>query len=281
MEFINGYSKYYKTPNTIHPLGRVYMKSIHFETNNSFKERLVRVYLPSTYDFSFPNHRFPVLYMLDGKNLFDDYTSFVGEWGVDESIESLIEQGLSNGMIVVGIDAPNTNIDRTLEMTPEGMNNIFDVLNGGGYAHLLADFIFNIVKKDIDETFYTLSDKEHTGVGGSSMGGLMSFYLGIRYKDQIDYCLNFSPAFFLFKWNDWEKYLDENYSTELPKQYFYVGGVGFEKEFVEPTFKTKEYLKSHGFSKKTTLVYDKSKEHNERAWGEYFSSALLEMAQND
>ena len=278
MDFINGYSLYQNEPNTIAPNARVYFKTFHFETNNPFKERIVRVYIPSTYDFSNPEKRFPVLYMFDGKNLFDDYTSFTGEWHVDESIEDLISRGLTDGVIVVGIDAPNKNIDRTLEMTPSGLENIFDVLPEIGYAHLLADFVFNKVKEDIDSTFYTLSEKEHTGVGGSSMGGLISFYIGIQHKEQIDYCLNFSPAFFLFKWKSFEKFLDDNYSTELPNQYFFVGGVGFEAQFVKATFKTHQYFLDHGFNKHMAMIHDENKEHNEVAWGEYFEDAISEMS---
>ena len=73
---MNGYTLWDKTPNTVSEKGKLFTKVFHFETNNEFKERLVRVYLPSTYDFDNPNKRFKTLYMFDGKNLFDDYTSF-------------------------------------------------------------------------------------------------------------------------------------------------------------------------------------------------------------
>ena len=97
---MNGYKLYTKEPNTIIRGGRVYTKVFHIETNNDFKDRLVRVYLPSTYDFNNPNRRFKTIYMLDGKNLFDDYTSFVGEWGIDESVESFINKGRSISLLM-------------------------------------------------------------------------------------------------------------------------------------------------------------------------------------
>ena len=84
---INGFKSWDISPNTVSPKGLLLTKYFEINTNNDFKHRLVRVYLPSTYDFSNPDKRFPSLYMLDGKNLFDDYTSFVGEWHIDESIE--------------------------------------------------------------------------------------------------------------------------------------------------------------------------------------------------
>lgn len=278
MKKINDYLLYEKEPNTIHPKGRVYVKTFFFNTNNRFKKRLVRVYLPSTYDFNNPEKRFSVLYMLDGKNLFDDYTSFVGEWGIDEIIESQIEKGLDEGRIVVGIDAPKTNIARTLEMTPKGIEpSIKGYDTNSGYAELLGEFIFNDVKNDIDKTFYTKTDKEHTGVGGSSMGGLMAFYLGRTYPHKVSYALCFSPAFFLFQWESFQKMLEEFYvGGPIPKYYFYVGGVGFEGEFVKATEDTYKYFKSLGYDDKTVkYVYDPTQEHNEKAWNKHFLDAYL------
>ena len=278
MKSINNYKLYKAEPNTIDPNARVYFKTFYFDTNNVFKNRLVRVYIPSTYDFSNPNKRFPVLYMLDGKNLFDDYTSFVGEWGIDETIESFIKDKKSDGVIVVGIDAPNNDLDRSMEMTPPGIRHVKGYFtNEDGYADVLAKFIFNIVKPDIDKTFFTLPDKENTGVGGSSMGGLMSFYLGCLYPSKIKYCLNFSSAFFLFDEKELEKKILLKYiSKKLPRMYFYVGGVGFEAEFVKPVKWVYEYMLAHGYSSDDIkLLIDESKEHNEKAWREYFGEAFL------
>ena len=271
---MNGYSLYIKQPNTIDARARVYTKTFRFDTKNSFKERLVRVYVPSTYNFDDPNHRFKVIYMLDGKNLFDDHTSFAGEWHIDESVENMIYNHINDGYIVVGIDAPNTDIDRSLEMSPDGIkrNKRYDI-PGDGYASLLGKFIFEVVKPDIDKTFYTIPD--YTGVGGSSMGGIMALYLALEYQKEIKFSLAFSPAIFLFKWNEIKAYLDKKVSKDLPKIYFYVGGVGFEKVFVETTFRTYNYLLDRGFGHdRIKLLFDSDKEHNERAWGEYFPSML-------
>lgn len=274
---MNGYELYLKEPNTIHPKARVYFKTFKIDTNNNFKERLVRVYIPSTYDFDNPNKRFKVIYMLDGKNLFDDYTSFVGEWGIDESIESMIEKGENDGFIVVGIDAPNTDIDRSLEMSPLGIKRTHkSELKGEGYAHKLGKFIFEVVKPDIDKTFFTIKDS--VGVAGSSMGGLMAFYLAVEYPDIIDFSLVFSPAFFLFKWDNFKSYLDRKVKDNLPKIFFYVGGQGFERVFVESTLRTYNYLMDRGYSHEhIKLIYDSDKEHNEKAWREYFPLMLTRI----
>ena len=275
---MNGYEYWDKSPNTICEGARVLTKTFYFDTDNEFKDRLVRVYLPSTYDFNNPSKRFKTIYMLDGKNLFDDYTSFVGEWGIDESIEKMISEG-KDGYIVIGIDAPKTDISRTLEMTPDSL--IFKrkiKIDRSGYASKLGNFIFEVVKPDIDKTFFTKSEKEFTGIGGSSMGGIAAFYLGIEHLNEVGYCLNFSPAFFLYTWKSFKDYLDANISRKLPKMFFYVGGNGFEKLFVEDTIKTFNYFLKHGYSHdEVKLLYVSHEEHNEKAWREYFPFAMTQI----
>ena len=273
---MDGYELYQIEPNTICEGAKVFTKSFYFDTDNDYKNRLIRVYLPSSYDFSNPHKRFKTIYMFDGKNLFDDYTSFVGEWGIDESIEKMIKENKSEGYIVIGIDAPNEDLARSLEMSPDNLiRNKKYFLNGNGYASKLGKFLFEVVKPDIDKNFYTLPDKKNTGVGGSSMGGIMSFYIGMEYKDKVQYCLNFSPAFFLFTWNSFKKYLDEKVDSDCPKQFFYVGGKGFERVFVDSTIKTYNYFINHNFSlENVKLIIDVEKEHNEKAWKIYFPQAL-------
>ncbi len=274
---MNGYKQYLGEPNTIDSRARVFYKYFKIDTNNSFTNRLVRVYIPSTYNHNDSNHRFKVIYMFDGKNLFDDYTSFVGEWGIDESIEEMIANKVNDGYIVVGIDAPETDIDRSLEMSPTGIkrNRKYE-LRGDGYAHKLGKFIMNVVKPDIDKNFHTNPD--YSGVGGSSMGGLMAFYMAVEYRLQFKFCLSFSPAFFLFKWDNFKAYLDREIDDKLPKIYFYIGGQGFEKIFVETTLRTYNYLLDRGYSHEhIKLIYDSDKEHNEKAWREYFPKMLLRI----
>ena len=284
MNEINGFKLWNKEPNTICSGARVYTRRIFFNTQNPNKRRLIRVYIPSTYDFDNPNKRFPVMYMLDGKNLFDDYTSFVGEWGVDETIEKMIANHETEGMIVVGIDAPKNGDDRSLEMIPKGIvrkeKRLRDLSDDDVYAEKLGDYIFKIVKPIIDETFYTLSDKYHTGVGGSSMGGLMAFYLATSYSQYVNYSLAFSPAFFLFDNKSFHEYLDKSFKNnkDIGNIYFYVGGVGFESIFIKTTLSTYQYMKNIGYSdSQVKYVEDRSQEHNEKAWRIYFPDAIRFM----
>lgn len=279
---LNGFKKWDKTPNTIYQKGHLYHQDLYFNTNNVDKNRKIRVYLPSSYDFDNPNKRFPVIYMMDGKNLFDDYTSFVGEWQMDEIVEMAIKHKLTDGIIVVGIDAPKDGGDRALEMTPPELSFLRrnlrkDQINAAGYADILGDFIFKEVKPLIDKTFYTLSDKNHTGVGGSSMGGLMAFYLATTYAKYIGYALCYSPAFFLYKKKDYFEYLGKHVSLEndLPKIELYVGGEGFEHIFIERTLQTYNYFLEKGFTDKDIrYVFNEKEQHNEQAWRKYVPDTL-------
>ena len=275
---INGFIKYTKEPNTICEGALVYTKDVFFNTLNKFTNRRIRVYIPSTYDFNNPNKRFPVLYMADGKNLFDDYTSFVGEWKIDEIVESYIKEGKIEGMIVVGIDAPNTFDDRADEMTaPEWeMANCYKTKKDIGYANLFGDFIFKVIKPMIDKTFFTYPDREHTAFGGSSMGGLMAGYVSTHYSEYVTNCLIYSPAYFLLSPKSYKEYKETMMKKSDVRLFFYVGDVDFEHKFVKRTFETYNHYKKLGYvdNKDILIYYDENEPHNEKAWSKYFPEAL-------
>ncbi len=138
----------------------------HFHSPQLNNDRDILVYLPPSYGRS--SKRYPVLYMHDGQNLFDPSTSFAGEWGVDEAMEELtLQTGLE--AIVVGIH--NSEEDRLDEYSP-----FHDSRHGGGKGNQYLSFITHTLKPQIDRRFRTLPDRRHTGIMGSSMGGLISLY---------------------------------------------------------------------------------------------------------
>ena len=153
------------------------LRDVHSPALNN--DRDILVYLPPSYSESThgaSQKRYPVLYMHDGQNLFDPATSFAGEWGVDEVLETLAaETGLE--AIVVGI--PNIGNSRLDEYSP-----FHDPLRGGGRGNLYLSFITHTLKPLIDEQFLTLPDRKHTGIMGSSMGGLISLY-GFFHREHI------------------------------------------------------------------------------------------------
>jgi predicted alpha/beta superfamily hydrolase len=149
------------------------------------RQRTLRIYVPPGYATS--TRRYPVLYMHDGQNLFDNSTAYAGEWGVDETLDELAKaQGLE--LIVVGID--NGGVQRMTEL------NAWDNARfGKGEGKLYMDFIVNVVKPLVDASYRTLPEREHTGVMGSSMGGLISHYAILQYPKVFSKAGIFSPAY--------------------------------------------------------------------------------------
>ena len=252
-----------------------YLITLPFSKEN---KRMVRVWLPESYDFDNPNKRYPVIYMSDGQNLVDRYLSAYGEWELDKTVHKLAKQGYQE-IIAVGIDCPKDPLERTKELCPPYPPRKEVFKREGGtfkpYAHKYVDFIANELKPLIDKLFHTIPDD--TAVGGSSMGGIMAFYAYIYRPDVFKMSLSFSPAFFFYKKNDWIHILDE-YDINPEKNgklYLYVGGKDFEKIFLKPTINTYEYLVKRGFSnEQVALMVDTNEIHHEEAWAKYLPVAL-------
>lgn len=147
------------------------------------RSREILVYLPPSYASS--NRTYPTLYMHDGQNLFDPDTSFAGEWGVDETLESLAGEGLE--AIVVGI--PNAGDRRISEYSP-----FRDPALGGGEADAYLRFVVETVKPLVDESFRTTGERERTATIGSSMGGLVSLYAYFARPETFGLAGVFSPS---------------------------------------------------------------------------------------
>lgn len=145
--------------------------------------RDILVYLPPSYAEG--GRRYPVIYMHDGQNLFDEATSYCGEWQVDETMEELSREGIE--AIVVGI--PNQGERRIDEYGP-----FLDSRNRGGRGEQYLAFIVQTLKPRIDRRFRTLTGRAHTGIMGSSMGGLISLYGFFRYPQVFGLAGVMSPS---------------------------------------------------------------------------------------
>ncbi|MCI0338283.1 MAG: alpha/beta hydrolase [Acidobacteria bacterium] len=150
--------------------------------------RDIIVYLPPGYDRDI-ERRYPVLYLQDGQNLFDASTAFAGEeWGVDETAERLITSGQIEPLLIVGIY--NTGIFRIDEYTPT-----YDARQKkGGKADQYGRFIVEELKSFIDLSYRTFPEVEQTGLGGSSLGGLVTLYLGLKYPQIFSKLMVMSPS---------------------------------------------------------------------------------------
>ncbi len=149
--------------------------------------RTITVWLPPTYDLE-PQRRYPVLYLHDGQNLFDPETAFAGNpWWANEVAERVIRRGLVEPLLLVGV--ANT-VDRIREYGPRrgGQNQPDD------FSRAYGRFLVEEVRPFIDSLYRTLAFPQHTGVGGSSMGGLISLYLCKWYPGVFGRCAALSPS---------------------------------------------------------------------------------------
>ena len=161
----------------------------HEQFHSEFLEhdRDVLVWLPPGYIDAGP--AYPVLYMHDGQNLFDPDTAFQqGEhWRVGETATALIEAGRIEPLIIVGIY--NTGKARVDEYTPIGDKRL-----GGGHADYYGRMIIEELKPLIDRTYHTRPDAASTGIGGSSLGGLVSLHLGFTHPAVFTKIAALSPS---------------------------------------------------------------------------------------
>ena len=155
--------------------------------------RDLRIYLPPSYTLE-TERLYPVLYMHDGQNLFDATTAAFGvEWEVDERVDTLSAAGWMEEVLVVGIDNTAARIS---EYTPTA-----DATHGGGDGEAYTRFLVEEVKPWVDQHLRTRCEAEHTAVMGSSLGGLISFYMGQTRPEVFGHAGAVSPSFW---WDDQE-----------------------------------------------------------------------------
>ncbi|MFA9391274.1 MAG: alpha/beta hydrolase-fold protein [Prolixibacteraceae bacterium] len=224
------------------------------------RNRRIWIYLPEDYETS--GKSYPVLYMHDGQNLFDAATSFSGEWQVDETLNHLTENG-APASIVVGIDNGGNN--RIEEYTPWSNPGY-----GGGKGNLYAEFLVETLKPYIDAHYRTLSDRENTGVCGSSLGGLISWYIGLKYQDVFSKIGIFSPSFWF---SDSTYIMAREIAKQYPMQMYFVAGgqEGSDGEVIDDCEKMISTLKGSGFTDDEMFLNAKADgQHSEWFWRREF-----------
>jgi alpha-glucosidase len=226
--------------------------------------RRIWIYLPPDYEQS--SVYYPVMYMHDGQNLFDDLTSFAGEWGVDETLNELFTNGFT-GIIVVGID--NGSEERLNEYSPWQRPD-----GNGGSGDKYAAFLVETLKPAIDHHFRTRPQLEFTGIGGSSMGGLISMYATLKYPNVFGRSLIFSPAFWFAEENI--EFAKKSNINPDSKMYFLAGGMEHpERSIPADTQKMIDVLKANGLAEQQYhYVVDPKGKHNEAFWRAHFAEAI-------
>lgn len=230
------------------------------------RQRTIRVYLPPSYRHG--RRHYPVLYMHDGQNLFDDATSYAGEWGIDESIDALAK---SDGIevIVVGID---NGLDKRVNELSPWPNDRFGAAEGQQYM----DFVVGTVKPFIDRNFRTRRGRKHTGIMGSSMGGLISHYAIHRYPAVFGKAGIFSPSY----WYAGEVF-DFSAARRLRRAtrlYLVAGGKEGDEPLVAVNDVNRMAAQLRATSGKDLELFTAIRpdaQHNEKFWREEFPKAMI------
>lgn len=162
---------------------------IDFEMPQLERKGDISVYLPPSYHTD-KNKNYPVVYMLDGQNVFDEFTAYSDEWRVDELLESLITKEKLREVIVVAIPS---GPKRRYEYNPWDFKD-WGNKKATGEGGKTMKFIKETLKPTIDEKYRTLAAKENTGLIGSSLGGLMALYAAIEHDDVFGFVGAFSVA---------------------------------------------------------------------------------------
>ncbi len=217
------------------------------------------LYLPENYTTS--TKKFPVIYMHDAQNLFDAKSAYAGEWQIDETLDSLKAE-----VIVVGIEHGNEK--RTSELTPFKNSNY-----ESGNANNYLDFIVYNLKPHIDSLYRTKTDGANTAIGGSSLGGLVSYYAALKFPRIFGKAMVFSPAF----WINPEVYeMTEKTKNWHSKLYFLCGDNESETMVADM-----ERMIGLTHSKRCSCLnltrknIVKNGKHNEKLWAKEFAKAYL------
>jgi predicted alpha/beta superfamily hydrolase len=226
------------------------------------RTRKIWLYLPPDYFTTTKNY--PVIYMNDGQNLFDQVTSFSGEWQVDETLNSLHAAG-DYGAIVVGID--NGSAERLNEYSP-WVNSQY----GGGQGHLYMQFVANTLKPYIDANFRTLPQPSMNVLFGSSMGALIATYGSLEHN-AFQKVGVFSPAYW-FAWTNFTQYINSSTQNLNNHRMYFLSGANESATMVPYMTQTRNNLQSKGMSSSNTFTkIDANGTHSESYWRNEFGAA--------
>ena len=242
----------------------------NFGSRHLTSERDVLVYVPPGYNDE-PDRRYPVLYMHDGQNLIDPEDSFGGvAWSADETAHRLILEGAIEPIIIVGIY--NTG-DRMNEYTH--VKATAGKMRGhGGGADAYGRMIIEELKPFIDREYRTKPEREFTGLGGSSLGGLVSIYLGLERPDVFSRLAVMSPAAW---WANNQIIRDAARIAErLPLRIWLDIGKKEGPKIKHQVRALKEILLANGWRMGEDFAYLEIPEarHDESAWAARFGDVL-------
>ena len=251
----------------------------NIQHHRNFRSRILRnrrdvlVYLPPGYRRLSRRH-YPVLYLHDGQNVFDAATAFAGvEWGVDETAQKLISKKLIEPLIIVAVS--NMGEDRVHEYAPT--RGVYEQTSerkkrSRGLARQYGDFLIKELKPYIDRKYRTMPAAEFTGLGGSSLGGLVTLAIGILYPQVFTRLIVMSPSLW---WDNFSIYRLITSSRDKPPLKIWLD-TGTNEPGWEQNRVLLKLLADKGWKLSEDLQYLEAEGagHTERAWAARVEHAL-------
>jgi len=200
------------------------------------RQKNIQVYLPPDYDTG--DKLYPVIYLGDGEYLFNPPSTTLGDYRIDEILDSLFEQGILDGMIVVGIEHDlNYQWDEYTPWINPNMHEWVKTSNSepaeGGEGFAYIDFIANTLKPEIDARYRTLTDRENTLIGGFCRNALIPLLGGLIYPAVFSRVMSMSPAVWLAEgggtWLSNNQLISFINSMDVPKDVRFYIHIGTEE----------------------------------------------------
>ncbi len=251
------------------PSGSIQIHRIDYRAGRK-AAREVAVYVPANYSAE-TDARYPVLYLHDGQNLFDPGTAFLGNhWRLKEVADELIHAGQIQPVIIAGIY--NAREHRINEYT-----SVSDSRGYGGRAGAYGRLVVKQIKPFIDAQYRTFTDADNTGLGGSSLGGLVTLHLGLRYPRIFQKLIVMSPSVW---WAGQTILKDVEKLRRKPqlKIWLDIGTCEGLKpsDSVRDVVSLRDVLIRKGWQlgRDLSFVEDEGAAHDEKAWGFRMRAAL-------
>ena len=245
---------------------QVHVLSARFQMPQLGRQRRILIYLPADYAKK-SRQRYPVLYLHDGQNVFDAATSYSGEWGIDETLDRLRAAGQdATGSIVVAID--NDPQHRADEYIPWRNAEI----KAGGQGGQYVDFLAKMLKPYVDAHYRTRPDAAHTGIAGSSLGGLISVYGALKYPLIFGRVGVFSPAFWVC--NDSLRAYAKIHPVAATARFYFVCGPKESETMLPLMTQWRDELRLQGVPAASIVFHAPADgEHKEWFWQREFPAA--------
>jgi len=242
-------------------LPKVILISDEFEIPQLNKTRKIWALLPHDYDSS--NESYPVMYLQDAQNLFNEKAKY-GNWEIDKKLAVMAEYKIGK-IIIIAIE--HAEEDRLKEY------NVGKTVLGKGQGKKYIKFMIKTLKPFVDSNFRTKKEREFTGVGGSSMGALVSIFSGLRYPEIFGKLMIFSPSLWVVPKLKIDSEAAESSNTKI---YIYAGG-DESATMIEHVKKFKKNIIASEFVKdkmKINLSINMEGTHSERYWSDEFPKAI-------